>query len=126
MIKPIAFVLLSILLGLATPMPLAERSLGSCYKKATLTQYWIPKEGEKDMLNDGKIVSLTGTKNRSLKTVSGKTIAKVSKTTYEVSSIVRNLNKSNSFFFSRNSKWRVLVSSKMESWSTWIPTKTHF
>ncbi|KAI8881964.1 hypothetical protein K501DRAFT_324214 [Backusella circina FSU 941] len=83
MLKYVTTILFSILLGFSTSMPLAERSLGSCYKKATMTQYWIPKEGEKDMLNDGKIVTLTGTKNRSLKTVSGKTIAKVSETTYE-------------------------------------------
>lgn len=36
------------------------------------------------MLNNGKIVSLTGTKDKSLKTTSGHAIAKVSTTTYEV------------------------------------------
>lgn len=60
-----------------------KRGISSCYKKATLTQYWIPKEGDKDMLNDGKTVTLTGSKSKTLKTDSGKTIAKVSKTTYE-------------------------------------------
>jgi hypothetical protein len=65
-------------------LPLSTRSLKSCYKKATLTQYWIPKEGDKDMLNDGKIVTLSGLKSKTLKTKNGKTIAKVSKTTYEV------------------------------------------
>lgn len=63
----------------------STKSISSCYKKATFTQYWIPKEGDKDMLNNGKIVTLTGTKNKSLKSDSGSTIAKVSKTTYEVS-----------------------------------------
>lgn len=63
----------------------STKSISSCYKEATFTQYWIPKEGDKDMLNNGKIVTLTGTKNKSLKTDSGSTIAKVSKTTYEVS-----------------------------------------
>lgn len=47
-------------------------------------RYWIPKEGTKDMLNDGTIVSLTGPKRYPLKTSSGKLIAKVCKTAYEV------------------------------------------
>ncbi|CAO3676115.1 unnamed protein product [Umbelopsis vinacea] len=59
------------------------RRLKSCYQKAVFTQYWIPKEGSKDMLNDGTIVSLTGPARYSLRTSSGKLIAKVSKTTYE-------------------------------------------
>ncbi|KAH8548585.1 hypothetical protein BGW37DRAFT_409420, partial [Umbelopsis sp. PMI_123] len=64
---------------------LEKRGIKSCYSsgKAAFTQYWIPKEGTKDMLNNGKIVSLTGTKDKSLKTTSGHIIAKVSKTTYE-------------------------------------------
>ncbi|CAO3644274.1 unnamed protein product [Mucor fragilis] len=61
----------------------STKSLNSCYKKATFTQYWIPKEGDKDMLNDGKTVTLTGSKNKALKSESGSTIAKVSKTTYD-------------------------------------------
>jgi hypothetical protein len=36
------------------------------------------------MLNNGKIVTLTGAKSKSLKTPSGKVLAKVSKVTYEV------------------------------------------
>ncbi|KAI8374037.1 hypothetical protein EDC96DRAFT_457637 [Choanephora cucurbitarum] len=60
-----------------------KRSLKSCYSKATLTMYWIPKEGDKDMLNNGKTVTLSGSKNKKLKTTSGSTIAKVSKSTYE-------------------------------------------
>ncbi|KAI8063697.1 uncharacterized protein B0P05DRAFT_640194 [Gilbertella persicaria] len=60
-----------------------KRSLKSCYSKAALTMYWIPKEGEKDMLNDGKVVTLNGSKTKALKTSSGSTIAKVSKTTFE-------------------------------------------
>lgn len=63
---------------------ITKRGLSSCYKRATLTQYWIPKQGDKDMLNDGKIVTLNGSKTKSLKTTSGSSIAKVSKTTYEV------------------------------------------
>ncbi|KAG0747205.1 hypothetical protein G6F16_001570 [Rhizopus arrhizus] len=51
--------------------------------QAALTQYWIPKEGDKDMLNDGKTVTLNGPKTKELKTVKGKTISKVSKTTFE-------------------------------------------
>ena len=62
----------------------STKSISSCYKKATFTQYWIPKEGDKDMLNNGKTVTLTGSKNTNLKSDSGSTIAKVSKTTYEV------------------------------------------
>ncbi|CAO3691335.1 unnamed protein product [Rhizopus stolonifer] len=62
---------------------LVARGLKSCYKKASLTQYWIPKEGDKDMLNDGDIVRLNGKKTKKLKTTKGKTIAKVSKSTYE-------------------------------------------
>lgn len=67
-------------------VPLAARSIKSCYKKnARLTQYWIPKEGDKDMLNDGKVVTLSGSKTKKLKTGSGKTIAKVAPVTYDVS-----------------------------------------
>lgn len=78
----------SLLLTLIQALPISngdlnKRGLKSCYKKATLTQYWIPKEGDKDMLNDGKTVTLTGSKSKTLKTDSGSTIAKVSKTTYE-------------------------------------------
>lgn len=36
------------------------------------------------MLNDGKIVTLTGAKSKSLKTPGGSVLAKVSKVTYEV------------------------------------------
>ncbi|CDH59195.1 3d domain protein [Lichtheimia corymbifera JMRC:FSU:9682] len=68
----------------AAPTPLEKRKISSCYKKnARLTQYWIPKEGEKDMLNNGQKVTLTGKKNKSLKTSSGKTIAKVAEVTYD-------------------------------------------
>lgn len=49
-----------------------------------MSRYWIPKEGTKDMLNNGKIVALTGSKDKSLKTTSGHVIARVSQTTYEV------------------------------------------
>ncbi|KAG2231304.1 hypothetical protein INT48_006415 [Thamnidium elegans] len=68
---------------LVNAKPLNRRSIKACYKNARLTQYWIPKEGDKDMLNDGKVVTLSGSKTSSLKTTSGSTIAKVSKTTYE-------------------------------------------
>ncbi|KAI8967168.1 hypothetical protein BDF20DRAFT_902117 [Mycotypha africana] len=63
--------------------PVPTHSIKSCYKKAALTQYWVPKEGDKDMLNDGTIVTLTGSKKKKLVTDDGKMIAKVSKTTYE-------------------------------------------
>ena len=74
------------MVSMVTALPLERRAIKSCYKKATLTQYWIPKEGDKDMLNDGKTVTLTGSKTSTLKTKNGKTIAKVSKVTYEVNS----------------------------------------
>lgn len=109
--KPSFFLLISMLVILfaivsAAPTSL-EKRISSCYKKnARLTQYvvmqsqhaaalmiliyvharyWIPKEGEKDMLNNGQKVTLTGKKNKSLKTSSGKTIAKVAEVTYDVS-----------------------------------------
>ncbi|KAI9489536.1 hypothetical protein BDB00DRAFT_842872 [Zychaea mexicana] len=66
--------------------PIIEaRGISSCYKKgnAKLTMYWIPKEGDVDMLNNGKTVKLTGSKTKSLKTISGKTIAKVASVTYD-------------------------------------------
>ncbi|CDH59144.1 hypothetical protein RO3G_14128 [Lichtheimia corymbifera JMRC:FSU:9682] len=69
--------------ALAAPVQQEKRGLKSCYKHAKLTQYWIPKEGDKDMTNDGDSVTLSGSKTKKLKTKSGKTIAKVSKTTYD-------------------------------------------
>lgn len=48
-----------------------------------IDRYWIPKEGDEDMLNDGDPISLTGPKTKALKTQNGKTIAKVSKSTYD-------------------------------------------
>ncbi|KAI8988135.1 hypothetical protein BDF20DRAFT_853975 [Mycotypha africana] len=63
--------------------PLDKRGISSCYKKARITQYWIPKEGDKDMTNDGKSVTLTGSKTKSLKDKKGRTIEKVAKITYE-------------------------------------------
>ncbi|SAM09126.1 hypothetical protein [Absidia glauca] len=71
------------LMAIVSAAPLLEKRLKSCYKHATLTQYWIPKQGDKDMLNNGKTVTLNGPKTKTLKTKNGKTIAKVSKTTYE-------------------------------------------
>ncbi|KAI8331675.1 hypothetical protein BC941DRAFT_456023 [Chlamydoabsidia padenii] len=64
-------------------IPIEGRALGSCYKKATFTFYWIPKEGDKDMLNNGKTVTLNGPKTESLDDSKGKSIAKVAETTYE-------------------------------------------
>ncbi|KAI8331338.1 hypothetical protein BC941DRAFT_438898 [Chlamydoabsidia padenii] len=71
------------MMALLTSAAPLEKRLKSCYKHATLTQYWIPKQGDKDMLNNGKVVTLKGPKTKALKTKKGKTIAKVSKTTYE-------------------------------------------
>ncbi|KAI8144926.1 hypothetical protein BJV82DRAFT_606745 [Fennellomyces sp. T-0311] len=81
---PIALMFsLASIVTMAAPVTEQKRGLKSCYSHATLTQYWIPKEGDKDENNDGDSVSLTGPKTKTLKTSSGKTIAKVSKSTYE-------------------------------------------
>ncbi|KAI8391236.1 uncharacterized protein BYT42DRAFT_556134 [Radiomyces spectabilis] len=79
----LVYILMALMVTSSLAVPLAKRKLKSCYKKATLTQYWIPKEGDKDMTNNGKIVTLSGSKTKKLKTKHGDTIAKVSKTTYE-------------------------------------------
>lgn len=64
--------------------PFDKRRIPKCYRKsAQMTQYWIPKEGEKDTTNDGNSITLNGAKIKKLKTSDGKTIAKVSMTTYE-------------------------------------------
>ncbi|ORX52487.1 hypothetical protein DM01DRAFT_1336861 [Hesseltinella vesiculosa] len=63
--------------------PIEPRGMKGCYKHAILTFYWIPKQGDKDMLNNGQVVSLNGPKTQQLKSDNGKTIAKVSKYTYE-------------------------------------------
>jgi hypothetical protein len=99
--------------------PLNKRQLKACYKKATLTQYWVPKEGDKDMLNDGKIVTLTGAKNKALKTTKGSTIAQVSQTTYEVSLLFLTTFAKHSLTTckNRNFKWKVLAYLKAASWS---------
>ncbi|KAI8094510.1 hypothetical protein BDF21DRAFT_321606, partial [Thamnidium elegans] len=54
-----------------------------CHKSSKLTQYWIPKEGEQDMRNDGTSILLDGTKTKKLLTIKGDIIAKVSATTFE-------------------------------------------
>ncbi|KAI9243664.1 hypothetical protein BDA99DRAFT_529974 [Phascolomyces articulosus] len=81
----LVYLMLVILSTGSSAAPIESRGIGSCYKKgnAKLTMYWIPKEGDQDMLNNGKVVKLTGSKTRSLKTNQGKTIAKVSSVTYE-------------------------------------------
>ncbi|GAA5797900.1 hypothetical protein HPULCUR_003296 [Helicostylum pulchrum] len=68
---------------LINAVPLDKRGIAKCYKKVRITQYWIPKEGDVDMRNDGKKITLNGSKTKSLKTDEGKVIAKVSKNTYE-------------------------------------------
>ncbi|ORZ01800.1 hypothetical protein BCR43DRAFT_522576 [Syncephalastrum racemosum] len=77
------FALAALFVTLSSAAPVLEKRISSCYKHAALTQYWIPKQGDKDMLNDGKVVTLKGSKNKALKDNHGKTIAKVSKVTYE-------------------------------------------
>lgn len=81
----VLFALVAFLVTLISAAPVLEKRISSCYKHAALTQYWIPKQGDKDMLNDGKVVTLNGSKNKALKDDNGKTIAKVSKVTYDVS-----------------------------------------
>ncbi|KAL0083962.1 hypothetical protein F4703DRAFT_1857817 [Phycomyces blakesleeanus] len=70
-------------LSFTSAAPMDKRAISSCYKNAYITQYWIPKEGDKDMTNNGKIVSLTGSKTKSLKTSKGKEIAKVAPNTFD-------------------------------------------
>ncbi|ORX61701.1 hypothetical protein DM01DRAFT_260588 [Hesseltinella vesiculosa] len=65
----------------AVAAPLNKRK--TCYNKATLTQYWIPKQGDPDQLNNGKNVTLNGAKTMALRTVGGRVIAEVSKLTYK-------------------------------------------
>ncbi|KAI7857249.1 hypothetical protein BDC45DRAFT_566769 [Circinella umbellata] len=97
--------------------PIVERrGISSCYKKGNskLTMYWIPKEGDKDMTNDGKSVTLSGRKNKSLKTSNGKSIAKVSSVTYDKfqmegtgllkSGVMVNLGENNNVFMKLNRK----------------------
>ncbi|KAI9265880.1 hypothetical protein EDC94DRAFT_497170, partial [Helicostylum pulchrum] len=54
-----------------------------CHKSSKLTQYWIPKEGEQDMRNDGTSIRLDGSKTKKLLTSNGDIIAKVSESTFE-------------------------------------------
>jgi hypothetical protein len=82
------FILITVLIVMAictstTQANLERRGISSCYRKARLTQYWIPKEGEKDMTNNGDIITLTGSRYKRLKDRNGKTIAKVAKNTYD-------------------------------------------
>ncbi|KAL9560208.1 hypothetical protein MBANPS3_000060 [Mucor bainieri] len=73
-----------LLLSTSYAAPLEKRSIPSCYKSSVkLTYYWIPKEGDKDMNNKGKSITLNGSKTKKLKDKNGKKIAKVSKTTYD-------------------------------------------
>ncbi|KAI8143777.1 hypothetical protein BJV82DRAFT_557442 [Fennellomyces sp. T-0311] len=81
----IALVLMLSIITIGSAAPIESRGIGSCYRngKAKLTMYWVPKQGDVDMLNNGKVVKLNGSKTKSLKTKSGKTIEKVSSVTYE-------------------------------------------
>lgn len=58
----------------------------SCFNGNThiyFTNYWIPKEGTKDMLNNGKIIYLNGSKETYIKDKNNNIIEKVSKNTYD-------------------------------------------
>ncbi|CEP19697.1 hypothetical protein [Parasitella parasitica] len=78
----IFIVILCSTISSASPIEKRGRVPG-CYNKAEFTQYWIPKEGDNDMTNNGKSITLSGAKTKALKDHKGKTIAKVSKTTYD-------------------------------------------
>lgn len=58
-----------------------KRAIGSCYTngKAVISYYWIPKEGDVDLNDKGKTVTLTGKKNKKLKDKNKKKIATVAK-----------------------------------------------
>lgn len=73
----------TIVCTMVSAAPIDKRSISSCYKSAKLTQYWIPKEGDADMDNGGQSLTLDGSKTETLQTKDGKTIAKVSQTTYD-------------------------------------------
>lgn len=69
--------------------------------------YWIPKEGDPDMLNNGKTIQLTGPKTKTLVDSRGQSIAKVSKTTYEVYVLILRAEYPCSHLLpDRNSKWK--------------------
>jgi hypothetical protein len=69
--------------SLVSSAPLTEKRAPSCLSNAKFTQYWIPKEGEEDMSNNGGSVTLSGSKTKSLVTSDGATIALVSDETYD-------------------------------------------
>ncbi|KAI7846542.1 hypothetical protein BDC45DRAFT_542794 [Circinella umbellata] len=78
---------LTIMSSSSSAAPIVERrGISSYYKKGSskLTMYWIFKKGDKDMTNDDKSVTLSGPKNKSLKTSNDKSIAKASGITYDV------------------------------------------
>lgn len=57
----------------------------NCYNGSTyipFTNYWIPKEGEKDLDDNNNVIYLNGYKNIKLLTINNKLIATVSKNTY--------------------------------------------
>lgn len=80
--KQASLLLVLLLCTIVIAAPLNKR-IPKCYKSVRITQYWIPKEGEVDMRNDGSKVTLNGSKTKTLKADNGKVIAKVSKKTYE-------------------------------------------
>lgn len=115
---------------------LERRGISSCYKNARLTQYWIPKEGEKDMTNNGKTITLSGSRSKSLKDRNGKTIAKVSKNTYEKfrmegtgllrSGVMVNLDGDNDEFMKLNRKKTPYgLGSNSHSLTPWISVATN-
>ncbi|KAI8882171.1 hypothetical protein K501DRAFT_295389 [Backusella circina FSU 941] len=77
------FAVITVAASLVSSAPLSEKRALSCHSGAKFTQYWIPKEGDQDMANNGKSVTLSGSKTEPLITSSGATIALVSKTTYK-------------------------------------------
>ncbi|KAI7869209.1 hypothetical protein BDF14DRAFT_1742002 [Spinellus fusiger] len=75
--------LLSVAILSTTAAPIRQKTLSTCYSHAKMTEYWIPKEGDQDMLNNGKIVTLTGAKVDKIQTKKGVLIADVADTTYQ-------------------------------------------
>ena len=61
-----------------------KENVPKCYKNKTyLTNYWIPKENTKDVLNNGKEVYLVDNEDKNIRNIDNKVIKSVSKITYQ-------------------------------------------
>lgn len=74
---------IAVLVCLVHANPIEKRAISSCYTKGKglFTYYWVPKEGEEDINNNGKIISLIGDRIKNLKDSKRKVLAKVAKKT---------------------------------------------